>query len=253
MFLLMDNGQWTMAPLGTKRPREPVSLSSWHLYWWTLAMINTQLKLQITYFKLFVGRRKCKTIKSGQEGVGPDVEWGLKCVLLTKWGHSCMKERTLVGGKMTPTVFFTASLSALLCVCARILYKCYYSVGGATTSRISDSGKSNMQWRPGIQKASFLPTINKYQAKNPTKVLLQDCSCHVIIYSFLYFAHAKAVFCDVFNQMITNRLICLNPSSLSVKLSSTAAEQRFIHACEDYLWSCLYCVADWVTDPLAFR
>lgn len=60
-------------------------------------------------------------------------------------------------------------------------------------------------------------------------------------------------FYDVFNRLIRNRLICLNLSSLSVRLSSSAAEQRFIHACEDYLGSCLYCVADWLTGPLAFR
>lgn len=102
-------------------------------------MINVQLKRQITYFELLVRRRKCATLKSGQERVRPDVKWGLKCVLLTKRGHSCIKERTLVGGKITPTAFsLHHRLHDLLCVYAEISYKRHYSGGGGTATGLSD-------------------------------------------------------------------------------------------------------------------
>lgn len=142
--------------LGTKRPREPVSLSSWHLYWETLAMINMQLKLQITYFKLLVGRRKCETIKSGQERVRPDVEWGLKCVLLTKWGHSCMKERTLVGGKMTPTAFFT--VCNILCLCRNIIQTAFQN----QTSQICSEDLASV-------RLLLLPEKTKVRLRTPPK------------------------------------------------------------------------------------
>lgn len=76
------------------------------------------------------GRRNCATIKSGQERVRPDVEWGLKCVPLTKRGHSWIKEWTLVGGKMTPTAFsLHRRLRYLLCVSLQKYYPNAMMVG----------------------------------------------------------------------------------------------------------------------------
>lgn len=55
-----------------------------------------------------------------------------------------MEERTLVGGKMTPTAF-----SLHHCLQYSVSLQEYY------TNDISDPDKSNMKRRPGISKASI--------------------------------------------------------------------------------------------------
>lgn len=128
----------------------------------------------------------------------------------------------------THRIFHCITVCNILCLCRNIIQTAFQT----QTSQICSEDLASV-------RLLFLPKKTKVRLRTPPK-----CS-HTIVAVTSLFIH--------FYSLHMQRLDCF--MMRLIRWSRTASfvwiRQCFIHAGEDYLRSCLYCVADWLTGPLA--